>query len=1177
MTVWRVTLATQAWRIEGRSTEYFARFSISITTNEIRTKVFIYVLEILSKYETEGYLIFGDHITRPLLAMDSDEFDDDIADEDMLAAFDQLSSSNGGQIASKSSSNAVNTNNTHGLSDERSVAQELLDLPSDAFSSPEPPRKNVLPPARPAVTARTGFSRTNSGTYRQTTLWGGHAATDDALRASQPTTTRVYRADQPPEQPSPHQLDREAMKTWVYPTNLGPTRDYQYSIVRNSLFNNTLVALPTGLGKTFIAATVMLNFYRWTKVAKIVFVAPTKPLVAQQIDACYNIAGIPRSETTLLTGDIPPALRSDEWEKRRVFFMTPQTLLNDLSHGYADPKSIGLLVIDEAHRAVGEYAYAKATKLIRRFSNSFRVLALTATPGSKVETVQEVIDNLGISHCEIRTEDSLDIRQYVHQRNIDQIVLDPSDEINLIGELFTEALKPLTEKLSAQNIWYGRNPMALTTYGLIQAQKEWFAARGHRTNQGVQFMMRAIFSVLTSLAHSIKLLQYHGIRPFYDNMVDFRSEQEGKGEKRSKYRRQILDSTSFQEMMDKVSGWLKTDGFVGHPKLTALADCVLNHFMDNGEATRVIVFSEYRDSAEEIVRMFNTHRPLIKATVFVGQADGKRGEGMKQKQQIETIEKFKTGTYNVLVATSIGEEGLDIGQVDLIVCYDSSASPIRMLQRMGRTGRKRAGNIALLLMRGKEEEQFAKSKDNYEKMQQLICEGSRFNFRFDLSTRIVPRDIRPEVDVRHVEIPVENTQNTSLPEPKKRQVPKGKKKPPKKFHMPDGVQTGFQKVSDFMQVTPKTRQPLSRSSSKPERNPELDDVAAVPELERVVLGSDELYELDRIYQNLPFNRSVVEETDLLSMTAYPTLQRQLRPTALVAHGTHTKRYIKVLRKMDADPDSLVRSCRDEDTSDYLEIPVKAFVYSDNGETDASDDQNTLEGKKRPAIEVDSDDSAPRSEVQQKRRKISAPKISAPKTQPKTQPKAQPSTKKTLPKKISRPATLPELDLEDEELFGSDLDIDIEEEEPGLPPRLSEAKRRKKLNAKSKGKYSRKAAIGSDEIGDDCERDSDLLDESDSDDGADLLDFVVGDDQAISSVLDSEATSPIRPKERTPRAEASKPYFVPTQFTATQESEDVPDFDLLVGPSKSRLNEVSAPARRARRGRPALLDSDDSDY
>ncbi|KAH0524938.1 hypothetical protein TsFJ059_007376 [Trichoderma semiorbis] len=1114
--------------------------------------------------------------------MDSDDFDDDIADEDILAAFDQVSSSNGGKLVSTSSSSG-SKNNAGDLNKQQWAAQELNDLPSDAFSSPEPVRQIARGSAKPVVTARSGFSRTNSGTLRQTTLWGGQVATQDAPRPSQTTTTRVYRADLPPEPPSPHQLDREALKTWVYPTNLGPTRDYQFSIVRNSLFNNTLVALPTGLGKTFIAATVMLNFYRWTKTAKIVFVAPTKPLVTQQIDACYNIAGIPRSETTLLTGDIAPALRNDEWEKRRVFFMTPQTLLNDLSHGYADPKSIGLMVIDEAHRAVGEYAYAKATKLIRRFSNSFRVLALTATPGSKVETVQEVIDNLGISHCEIRTEESLDIRQYVHDRNIDQIVLDPSDEMNLIGELFTEALKPLTEKLSSQNIWYGRNPMALTTYGLIQAQKEWFATRGNRANQGVQFMMRAIFSVLTSLAHSIKLLQYHGIKPFYDNMVDFRSEQEDKGEKGSKYRRQIIDSASFQEMMDKIAGWLKLDGFVGHPKLTALADCVLNHFMDNGEGTRVIVFSEYRDSAEEIVRMFNTHRPLIKATVFVGQADGKRGEGMKQKQQIDTIEKFKTGAYNVLVATSIGEEGLDIGQVDLIVCYDSSASPIRMLQRMGRTGRKRAGNIALLLMRGKEEEQFAKSKDNYEKMQKLICEGSRFNFRFDLSTRIVPRDIRPEVDMRHVEIPVENTQDKSLPEPKKRQAPKGKKKPPKKFHMPDGVQTGFQKVSDFMKVSTNPGERVSKSSSKPKRNPELDDLTAIPELERVVLGSDELYELERTYRNLPFNRNVTDEADLPSMEAHPTLQRQLRPTAFVPHGDYTKRCVKLLQKL-GDADSLARPFQDVDTSDYLEIPVKPFVYSDTGETDASVDEAAADGKKRQAIEVESDDDSLVFEIQQpKRRKVSTEKTQPQKTQPqKPQPKkTQP--KKTQPKKNPQSAARRVLDSGDEDLFDSDLEIDIEEEEeePGLPPRLSEAKRQKRLNAKSKGKPSRKAAIGSDEIGDDCERDSDLLDESDSDDGADLVDFVVGDDQATSSMFDSDATSPIKPNERTPRAGASKPYFVPTQFTATQESDGVPDLQALAGPSRMQgrakeTSEEAAPTRSRRRTRPALLDSDDSD-
>ncbi|KAM5355878.1 hypothetical protein ACJ41O_002524 [Fusarium nematophilum] len=1083
--------------------------------------------------------------------MSNDEFDDDIADEDFLTALDQVSSSLGqGTARLPQNSGAGVLQTTNQQDSAAAAAQELEGLPSDAFSSPEPvqPTAPASAMALSGPTARSGLNRTNSGNWRQTTLFGG-SISGDGPRPSQPSS-RVFRADLPREEPTHHEVDKEAMQTWVYPTNLGAIRDYQFSIVKNSLFNNTLVALPTGLGKTFIAATVMLNFYRWTKRAKLVFVAPTKPLVAQQIDACYNIAGIPRSETTLLTGDIPPALRVDEWEARRVFFMTPQTLLNDLSHGYADPKSIALLVIDEAHRAVGEYAYAKVTKLIRRFSKSFRVLALTATPGSKIETVQEVIDNLGISHCEIRTEDSIDIRQYVHQRNIEQVVLDPSDEMLLVSELFTKALKPLTDKLSSQNIWFGRNPMAISAYGLMQSQREWFATRGRHANQGIQFMMRAVFSVLTSIAHSIKLLNFHGIKPFYDNLVDLRSEQEGKGEKGSKYKRQLVEDSNFQEMMDKISKWLRTEGFVGHPKLTALADCVLNHFMDNGEgsATRVIVFSEYRDSAEEIVRMLNTHRPLIKASIFVGQADGKRGEGMKQAQQIETIERFKQGQFNVLVATSIGEEGLDIGQVDLIVCYDSSASPIRMLQRMGRTGRKRAGNIMLLLMRGKEEEQFAKSKDNYEKMQTLICEGSRFNFRFDLSTRIVPREFRPEVDKRHVDIPVENTQDQSLPEPKKRRAPRGKKVPPKKFHMPDGVETGFQSVADMLNVGGKGRQPKAR------RNPELDDVAQVPDLGSVLLHDEELKELNRAYRDLPFNHSVVEETDMPNMTAYPELQRQLRPVVTVKHGTRTKRCVKMWHRMANDIDSLVLPCRMVDTSDYIKISVPAF--------DGSGDEAEEE---RPA------------------------RVSKPTSPRKKRRSRQPPCKDKPPRKRTRLSPVVEQrsnDLNSMVNEGLSEDEEEEEEDDAEEEVVPRGRGRPKKGSNARGKAKRKpqrkvGGINSDEIGDDCDRDSDLMETSGSDDGEDLLDFIVSDNHPPSSMQELRSTSPSLTGGSPAAIDgAEKPFFVPTLFTPTQESEDIPELNTLVkkgGRGRRDVVEVEeVTTRRTKRGRRTVVDDSDSD-
>ena len=96
-------------------------------------------------------------------------------------------------------------------------------------------------------------------------------------------------------------FDTTCGSQWIYPSNL-PTRSYQYNIVQKALFTNTLVTLPTGLGKTFIAAVVMYNFYRWYPSGKVIFLAPTKPLVAQQVKACYNIMGIPKEHTTEMTG-----------------------------------------------------------------------------------------------------------------------------------------------------------------------------------------------------------------------------------------------------------------------------------------------------------------------------------------------------------------------------------------------------------------------------------------------------------------------------------------------------------------------------------------------------------------------------------------------------------------------------------------------------------------------------------------------------------------------------------------------------------------------------------------------------------------------------------------------------------------------------------------------------------
>ncbi|KAJ9661023.1 3'-5' DNA helicase [Neophaeococcomyces mojaviensis] len=826
---------------------------------------------------------------------------------------------------------------------------------------------------------------------RQTTLFGINTTQRERPVPATQGRPHNWRLAERVESPTHHKIDQKSMEKWIFPLNVGTIREYQYNIVHKALFNNILVALPTGLGKTFIAATVMMNWFNWTGDAQIVFMAPTKPLVAQQIDACFHIAGIPRSQTTLMTGEIPVAVRADEWQTKRVFFMTPQTLENDLKTGIADPKRIVLLVVDEAHKATGSYAYVKVVQFLRRFNNSFRVLALTATPGSTVEAVQKVIDGLGIARVEIRTEDSIDIRGFVHDRNTELELFNYSDEINMCMDLFSKAVQPVVDKLCSQNAFWGKDPLMMTLFGLMQARKQWFASEtGKKATPGLKGMIHACFTPLMSLAHNLELLKFHGIGPFYSKMKTFQDTASGNG----KYAKMILESEHFMTLMNRVRGWIRDDGFVGHPKLEYLNQVVLNHFLDAGEGvgratghppsdTRIMIFAHYRDSAEEICRVLNRHQPMVRAHVFVGQSDTKASAGMDQKTQTEMIKKFKAGTFNTLVATSIGEEGLDIGEVDLIVCYDCSKSPIRMLQRMGRTGRKRAGNIVMLLMRGKEERDYHSAKDNYQKMQEIIESGREFSFHHDISPRIVPKGVEPVVSKEVVQIPYENTQaEASSVEPKKSRG-RPKKRPAKKFHMPDGVETGFQFLG-----RKKARQQSAETKTRRRKRVYLDDdEATLPNDSSILLTTNQEIELENRYAFVMGDEP--QFVPVIQVGNQPGKLRRQDKTSLVSHSKSTVRLIKGLASVitsvryDARPSKPPLVSKNSKTPDGSEDSAKEFGVhetcevpfyvsqqvpspSEGSQNDVLEDLDNLFKRPRPTT---SDDGANKAVNRQRRRPV----------------------------------------------------------------------------------------------------------------------------------------------------------------------------------------------------------------
>ncbi|EPS40996.1 hypothetical protein H072_5164 [Dactylellina haptotyla CBS 200.50] len=869
---------------------------------------------------------------------DDDYGDDDLDDALLIAATRQFEEANKQLTPANKPRSPVNRTNklpirraTTATTIQEEDYGDLLD--DDIFSSDIIDEEHDI---RPAAAANKP-----QGNLRQRTLFG------DVVDGEQETetTNRAWRLMNHNEPPTHHRIDREAAKTWIYPNNVSH-RDYQFNITKRALFTNVLVALPTGLGKTFIAATVMYNWYRWAPESQIIFMAPTKPLVAQQVDACHKIVGIPKRETCLLTGHVSPGHRADYWNEKRVFFLTPQTLETDLTSGRCDPKKIVLIVVDEAHRATGEYAYCKVIRQIRRFNTSFRVMALTATPGSKVESVQSVITSLGIARTEIRTEESLDIRQYIHQREIQLEKFPLTDEITMIRDQFSKALKPMLKKLNDMKVCYITDPANLTAFALTEARKKYFVSPAARAAPpALKGSILSTFATLSSLAYGYELLLYHGIKPFFDYIKEFQSEKMSKGSGGGKAVSAFFQDKQFLSMMNRCRALMNEQEFLGHPKLDYLCGTILRHFteaVERGETdTKVMVFSNYRKSGEEILRVLKRHEPIVMPRIFVGQSSGTTGEGMSQKAQQETVERFKKGEFNVLIATSIGEEGLDIGEVDFIVCFDASASPIRMLQRMGRTGRKRAGGVVVLVTEGKEEAKWERAQDNYRWMQNAISQGNTFTYDRDISPRILPQDIETECIQKVIEITPESGETSP---PGKR---RGKKKaPPKKWFMPDGVETGFTSAAVLGGFAPasgskKTKQKKAKAAVEEPRLP-TDDEEDLDKLEEIeeepfpdvisesayLLSERQERELRMRYQC--FYGDQDEVISLPRNDVFPEAQRKLQSTKHVGHSRATKSMVLLLQKMQ-NIDHLIEKLKDsldiDDVSTHAHALEKALISS----------------------------------------------------------------------------------------------------------------------------------------------------------------------------------------------------------------------------------------------------------
>ena len=468
---------------------------------------------------------------------------------------------------------------------------------------------------------------------------------------------------------------------------------------------NTMVVAPTALGKTIVAILVAADRLQKVKNSKVLILAPSKPLAIQHEDSFKEFLTLPCSS---ITGAIKTDERVKRWEESRVICATPQTVESDLLNGRYDLSNVSLIVFDECHHGVGAYSYVYLASRYVQESNYNLILGLTASPGSDKSKIKEVCENLYIQNIVVKTEQDSDVRPYFNPVEIDWVRVKMSSELEKIKKYIDKALKVRLKALKnmgvIRTVSVGKVDI-LKARGRIQGE----IARSVNPDKDL-FQAISILSAVINIQHSQELIETQGIQTFNKYIARLRK-------KRTKAAKSLMWDDNFGRAV-KMAREAEKHGWE-HPKLREVTNILKKELgADDGQtklqstrfkekdekSSKVIVFTQYRDTLEMIHQKLE--KEGIKSAKFFGQAAKDGEKGLTQKEQKAIIKSFRMGEYDVLLSTSVAEEGIDIPAVDLVILYEPVPSEVRMIQRRGRTGRKRTGRVKVLITNGTRDEAY---------------------------------------------------------------------------------------------------------------------------------------------------------------------------------------------------------------------------------------------------------------------------------------------------------------------------------------------------------------------------------------------------------------------------------------------------------------------------------------
>jgi len=490
--------------------------------------------------------------------------------------------------------------------------------------------------------------------------------------------------------------------------NVSP-REYQLKILETCIEKNCLVVLPTGLGKTLIALMLVIDRMKKFPREKIVFLAPTRPLAEQHLK--YFQKHLPElfGDMQLFTGDVNASNRKKIWQRADIVFSTPQCIANDVKKGLYDLSGVSLLIEDEAHKCLKNYSYTYVAKKYLETAENQRILGLTASPGSEVHKIKEICRNLSIEEVELRSRDSPDVKGYLQELEFEKIMIDFPSELEEIRQVLKTLFERYVNELRMKNVLFGNS----SKIELINLQGKISRILSSGNQNFSYYSAASACAQAIKIQHALELLETQTLKSF-DMYLNDLSKQAGMG--KSKGVMKLVSTAEFVFVFNRTKELLEKK--FEHPKIQKLFEMISDE-MDKNEKTKIIIFTQFRDTATIVSEKLNEN-PKVKAKIFVGQMK-KKETGMNQKEQKKIIEDFSSGGVNVLCATSIGEEGLDIPEVNAVIFYEAVASAIRKIQRAGRTARLMKGKLIMLITKKtRDENMYYVSRSREKKMYSAI-------------------------------------------------------------------------------------------------------------------------------------------------------------------------------------------------------------------------------------------------------------------------------------------------------------------------------------------------------------------------------------------------------------------------------------------------------------------------